>query len=425
MIRKTTERPEIEYCVLEYDKENGPSVQEIAVAKALEYTKDFDFKSRGIIFSRSKEGADSVAKKLNCSVSRTGLSAEELQENFENWLSGKSVWMAATSGFSNGIDYSDVAVVIFMEPPYGLTDFVQGSGRGGRSGRPSKTLLITSWKNTGHDDEEGKHWKCVRHMQDWIDRDTICRRQIISLCMDGKAISCQDISNSVLCDVCSGVRPVLSHSTSIPPPASIPTRFVSPGYSDISPSITPIKSKSADTEHYALYEKRANAYKNAEQSKDNLSEKLSVEIAEFVKEHCIICYVLSGKKVPQDHLQLKRCIGDVPDYGWKDFKQFCNFPKKYAYCYFCWTPQEYEPRCHVKNYNGDKGCNLRNLLCLCAWTVYHDKRLRDMGERKYGWNKDMTLNEFGGWLAKESKPEKFNNAIDLFLFIKACYNHKK
>lgn len=423
VIRKTTERPEIEYSVLEYNKEKEPSVQEIAVAKALEYTKNFDTNSRGIIFSRSKDGADSVAKKLNCAVSRTGLKPEESQENFDNWKSGKTVWMAATSGFSNGIDYSDVRVVIFMEPPHGMMDLVQGSGRGGRSGLPSKTLLITYWKNTGHDDEPGKHWKCVKKMQEWIDSDRTCRRELISSCMDGLALSCEDIPNALPCDVCSGIRPTWHL---IDQPSGLrnesPVRYASPGFSQISTSATPTEGNSRSLEQYAPYERRVKARQSDEQSKEELRDRLSMQVECFAEKYCIVCYVLTGERVLQDHVLLKHCKKSILDNGWKDFKQLCQLPRNYTYCFHCWMPQgQYTPPCHKRNYNTTDPCNLHNLLTLCAWTVCHDKRLWNLAERKYGWKKGITKEEFGAWLAKECRSDKFINAIDLFLFISKCY----
>lgn len=427
VIRKTTERPEIQYCVLEF-KPSDTSMYDIAVAKAAEYTKTFDKQSRGIIFSRSIEGSETIAKTMKCALSHAELNEEESQEHFGNWLNGHALWMSATSGFTNGIDYSNVKVVIFVQPPYGLTDFVQGSGRAGRSGQPSVALLITSWKNRKDDKEHNSAWKCKENMQTWIDNDKTCRRWEISLCMDGKGLKCQDIPNAQLCDVCSGNRPLMPIINVTKPrtPTVLPAiRYVSPGYSDVSPALTPAKDSSNSTQ-VAPCLKRAKSQQAAKSTKELLSDKLSRTISPFATQYCITCYVLSGKRVAQDHTPLKDCARAVPEMGWKAFKNLVNLPRNYTYCFHCWTPQEPEPPGHIAQYSKGKGtpCNWHNLLCFCAWTVYNDKELRNLCERKYKWEKEMTLQWFGDWITKERRTDKFNNGIDLFLFINKVYDRK-
>ena len=241
LIRKTTERPEIQYSVLKFDNvKDGPTVYDLAASNADQYSKSFDEKSRGIIFSRSIEGAKKMGDKMDCAIYHSEMSFSDLQKRFDDWKSGKNTWIVATSGFTNGIDYAFVDVVIFMEPPYGLMDFVQGSGRGGRGGRPSKTLLITSWKNREREHNPDKAWKCMDEMLDFIDKDDCCRRTSISLCMDGRVLECKNITNAQLCDVCSG-----SLQTAPKPPAAHSiTRFASPGYSDVSAAVAPVTSTS-------------------------------------------------------------------------------------------------------------------------------------------------------------------------------------
>ena len=152
-----------------------------------------------------------------------------------------------------------------------------------------------------------------------------------------------------------------------------------------------------------------------------LSQKLSDELGPFADEFCIVCFVLTGQRV-RKHTPFKDCGAQakvIPYYSWKDFKQLCKLPSDYSYCFSCWTPQKtYELHCHkAESFDIKKPCNLANILCLCAWTVLHTPKLLGLCMRKYKWTTMPKKEQFGPWLAEQNNSAKFNNAIDLFLYI--------
>lgn len=73
----------------------------------------------------------------------------------QNWIDGRDGqhWIAATTGLGTGIDIQGTIGAIDAGPPFGLVDFAQQTGRGGRQrgevvdsvvvtdGRPARVLI--------------------------------------------------------------------------------------------------------------------------------------------------------------------------------------------------------------------------------------------------------------------------------------------
>ncbi|KAG2088461.1 P-loop containing nucleoside triphosphate hydrolase protein, partial [Suillus cothurnatus] len=67
---------------------------------------------------------------------------EERRETYRAWVRGDSKIMLATSAFSTGNDYPHVRVVIHLNKPFEMLEFVQGQGRAGRDGLPAKAYTL-------------------------------------------------------------------------------------------------------------------------------------------------------------------------------------------------------------------------------------------------------------------------------------------
>lgn len=103
--------------------------------------------------------------------------------------------------------------VVHVGRPYGLTSFVQQSGRGGRNGEVSESVIITRVESShGRQRQEIMSEYSVEQ----IDEDAMtefiqsrgCRRQVLSRYMDGETSgsSCSQI-DGVFCDRCKVTRP--------------------------------------------------------------------------------------------------------------------------------------------------------------------------------------------------------------------------
>jgi superfamily II DNA helicase RecQ len=125
---------------------------------------------------------------------------------------GESGWMAATNALGLGVDDPNVRLVVHAGMPRQMVDFVQESGRGGRDGQKSESVVCIrqSWleqQREKRDKQEGYGWQ-QRQEWDW-DKDVIefvdgnrCRREVLDREMDGNIdrFGCEE--DEEMCDVC-------------------------------------------------------------------------------------------------------------------------------------------------------------------------------------------------------------------------------
>ena len=102
--------------------------------------------SPAIVFTRTKHGADRVARQLQ----RQGVTAVAIHGNrsqrqrekaLADFTSGRAVTLVATDVAARGIHVDDVGVVVHFDPPASDKDYVHRSGRTGRAGADG--LVVT------------------------------------------------------------------------------------------------------------------------------------------------------------------------------------------------------------------------------------------------------------------------------------------
>lgn len=162
-------------------------------------------RQKGVIYCRSKRQCVAVAAEVGCGFHHGDMGEKEREEARTAWAEGRGHrWIAATTGLGTGIDIEGIVAVVHAEQPYGLVDFVQQTGRGGRRAGEVVESIIVHDGRTSRQDPHGSfvEERNRAEMEAFVSTPG-CRRTIVSAFMDGVAgESCKDIADAEPCDRC-------------------------------------------------------------------------------------------------------------------------------------------------------------------------------------------------------------------------------
>jgi superfamily II DNA helicase RecQ len=134
LFRRSTVRPTIQYQVVDSQKEM-PSKVGIDVVRRL---GPFPDGKREVVYVRSYATGETVSEELDCPFYKA--TADQKSEVLEEWRQGSGGWIVATGALGTGINIAGIIYVVHIDRPYGLTSFVQQSGRRGRGGGSASRL---------------------------------------------------------------------------------------------------------------------------------------------------------------------------------------------------------------------------------------------------------------------------------------------
>ncbi|TPX16410.1 uncharacterized protein E0L32_012428, partial [Thyridium curvatum] len=176
-----------------------------------------------IVYGGTIARVERIAVALGCTAHWRGVgNAEEKARQIQAWrqsTGGPSGWIVATNALGLGIDEPDVGLVVHAGMPRRLEDFAQESGRGGRGGQKSMSVVVIRqswldeqqgrrrWRRQGRQGQqqggEGEQQACG-----W-DEDTVeyaagerCRRDVLDQEMDGRTDRIGCAEDEEACDIC-------------------------------------------------------------------------------------------------------------------------------------------------------------------------------------------------------------------------------
>jgi superfamily II DNA helicase RecQ len=203
MIRARTTKRNIRYKVVRVKQRN--KVQDEVVRVVLKMTATMQGDQKGVVYCRSKTGSEKLAEKLGCDYYHSGIMDEKQRKHvLEQWVSGRggNRWITATTGLGTGVDIPGIVGVVHMEQPYGLVDFVQQTGRGGRrSGEVVESVVVMDEQKAKVKKQSGDMEHLNHQAMEWFVESLDCRRETLGQFMDGEGRDCQ-VEQGELCDIC-------------------------------------------------------------------------------------------------------------------------------------------------------------------------------------------------------------------------------
>ena len=106
-------------------------------------------KAPSIVYVNTRNKTKEISAFLNANGYKScfyhgGMSAIEKSKAFDSWMKERTPIVVATNAFGMGIDKPNVRVVVHLNLPNSVENYVQEAGRGGRDGKKAFSVVLTN-----------------------------------------------------------------------------------------------------------------------------------------------------------------------------------------------------------------------------------------------------------------------------------------
>ena len=434
VIRQSTNREEIEYIL---EKLSYSDVMSRCFGIVEEEMKSWQDTDRGLVFVPIISLGEKVAEKTGWPFyhgNQETMTDEERRANYQTWVRGDSKIMLATTAFSTGNDYPHVRLVIHLNRPIEMLEFIQGQGRAGRDGAPARAYVLTptSAPSPKVSDEEVDH-KGKQAMYDHLYKYGLkrCLRYGMTRHVDGAGISCRQLVSNQRCCVCK--KDQYHDPTNIviaPMPKFKPFGGSVPSKRSASPNLAfrppppppapaashPFATMPAANPFLASTNNATRMRATKQQSKGELALQMRKALETF-QQTCSLCSAL-GTKDATPHM-VNQCPFFGPHSG-VEFSEYLDWRKSLQYlkhhkkiCFICHVPQ-INDNLHP-TFGGRDGCEFKDIIAPAAYGVFwNDKaRVAAGAHFKREWS---SIEAFTEWLMGKPENGSQSNLMDLFMW---------
>jgi len=194
LIRASTVRPNIEYSIEDGPSEQSKRIEQMSgmVEQVLEDPSQPEGKAVVMCESKAEIEAIVAAAHFPCEPFHADMTEDRKEEVLDDFRCGRVRVIVASGAFGMGIDIPDIRLIVHMDEPRNMRDYGQASGRAGRDGLHSRSVIIRG----GLQFHEGR-------VQEFMDpRREQCRRIDIDAYLDGDRTRKRCNEAEVKCDRC-------------------------------------------------------------------------------------------------------------------------------------------------------------------------------------------------------------------------------
>jgi superfamily II DNA helicase RecQ len=353
--------------ILETEKFKRLAADEMASALLL--CEDTD---KVLVFCRSRGECETWARRWNCDYYHS--QTENKSEVLEMWTSGL---LFATGSLGAGVDIMNIKTIIHVGEPYGMIDYDQEVGRGGRSGEIVHAVTLLSERDmTGLTERRTETLSYDQKAMTEFLTTAKCRRTGISKYLNGEDY--EDNCESLLAELCDNCK------------------------SDLA-STTLGKKRMLEEEETSRwvrqrrdYEERQDHLRQATISQERYIQHV-LDVTEYLQSRCCICWLLDGSD--EDNHEGKNCEELRRELGMKywEFRVRNMRYEDYSCCFRCGLPQSL---CGAEK---SQGCTRRDVIfptVIMAWLQREELDLTEILEDIGDGRNFEDVTEYAKWIMK-------------------------